>query len=479
MSFISLSFVAFFVCVLLLYYAVNSKYQKSILLLASCFFIGYYHISFLLTALVISFMTFYFGKLIASTQQDKKIRWLYFSSVSLLIIVWLILRHPEGMESVVNRVFPLIDLPWRVSQHSVLFPLGISFYTFQAISYLTEIYWGEEEPENNVFDFLLYMLFFMKFLSGPIERPSGLLHQLKEKKEFNYDMVTFGLKLMFIGLMKKVVLADNMAPYLDGMYGSLHDASGMQLVMTCLLYPIQLYADFSGYTDIALGGAAMFGFNLTPNFDRPFISKTTAELWRRWHMSLSFWVRDYVYIPLTSETRGWGRWGISFSLLVTFISLGIWHGAGWNYAMYGLIQGVIITYEMQTANFHAKLADKLGKSLYNGLSIVRTYLLFALSLIFFRAESFHDAIYFLTHMSFSINHSWKELNIGMSDHNCVVAGITLVLMLVYEHYNSKQNIIELVSKKNTAVRWIIYYVLAFALFTMGGFNTDTFVYLQF
>ncbi|MEI3419587.1 MAG: MBOAT family O-acyltransferase [Butyricimonas faecihominis] len=229
---------------------------------------------------------------------------------------------------------------WTGKEPSPLFffPLGISFYTFQALGYLIDVYWEEEEPERSLPDFMLYMLFFMKFLSGPIERAFDMLPQLKIEKRFDYDTVTYGLKLMLIGLMKKVLIADRLAPHLDSIFASVQDASGAQLLLAGLLYPIELYADFSGYTDMAIGGAMMFGYRLSPNFNRPFVAKTITDFWRRWHMSLSFWVRDYLYQPIAASKRYWGQWGIVYALVVTFVLLGVWHGAGWNYVIYGLIK---------------------------------------------------------------------------------------------------------------------------------------------
>lgn len=379
-----------------------------------------------------------------------------------LVVSWLAFRYAD-----------------RLTNCHILFPLGISFYTFQAISYLTEIYWQEEEPEKSLPDFMIYMLFFMKFLSGPIERASDMLPQLKSCKATDYTSMVYGMRLIVVGLIKKLILADSIAPYIDGVFGSAYTASGVQLLMACLLYPIELYADFSGYTDIALGGARMLGFKLSPNFNRPFIAQTTADFWRRWHMSLSFWVRDYLYLPLSSSLRGWGQWGVFLSLALTFTGLGIWHGAGWNFAVYGLIQGVIIFYEMKTTAFHRRLKAQLGSRLYATLSVVRTYLLFAVSLIFFRASSMAEAFHYISHLSFGVHYSWKEMNIGMPDHNSIVAGSALVLILVYEYFMSKHDLLEALGRQPAAVRWSIYYLLAIILFTLGQFNSDSFIYLQF
>ena len=462
MSFISLNFVTLFVCTFLLYYTLPPKYRKAILLLSSCIFIGYYHIAFLIIALLISLATFFLGKWVGQSKHEKDTKRIYISGLCFLITGWLAFRYANLLPGV----------HW-------LFPLGISFYTFQALSYLTEIYWKEEEPEENLADFMIYMLFFMKFLSGPIERARDMLPQLKSGKPVAYPSIVYGMKLIVVGLIKKLILADYISPYIDGIFNSIHTASGIQLLMACLLYPVELYGDFSGYTDIALGGACMLGFKLSPNFNRPFIAQTTAEFWRRWHMSLSFWVRDYLYLPLSSGMRRWGQWGVFLSLSLTFAGLGAWHGAGWNYIIYGLIQGLIIFYEMKTAMIRNKIKNWIGNPLFATLSILRTYLLFAFSMIFFRLESVSDALYYIRNISFSTHASWKEVSIGIPDHNCIVAGSALVLILVYEYFMSKRDLLEALEKQPMLVRWSIYYLLAIMLFTLGQFNSDSFIYLQF
>ena len=462
MSFISLNFVTLFVCTFLLYYTLPPKYRKAILLLSSCIFIGYYHIAFLIIALLISLATFFLGKWVGQSKHEKDTKRIYISGLCFLITGWLAFRYANLLPGV----------HW-------LFPLGISFYTFQALSYLTEIYWKEEEPEENLADFMIYTLFFMKFLSGPIERARDMLPQLKSGKPVAYPSIVYGMKLIVVGLIKKLILADYISPYIDGIFNSIHTASGIQLLMACLLYPVELYGDFSGYTDIALGGACMLGFKLSPNFNRPFIAQTTAEFWRRWHMSLSFWVRDYLYLPLSSGMRRWGQWGVFLSLSLTFAGLGAWHGAGWNYIIYGLIQGLIIFYEMKTAMIRNKIKNWIGNPLFTTLSILRTYLLFAFSLIFFRLESVSDALYYIRNISFSTHANWKEVSIGIPDHNCIVAGSALVLILVYEYFMSKRDLLEALEKQPMLVRWGIYYLLAIMFFTLGQFNSDSFIYLQF
>lgn len=478
MSFISLEFVLLFVCTFILFYAVSSRYRKYVLLTASAIFIAYYHIGFLITAILISLASYFLGQWIDRSADEKPRKRRFVIGVITLIGCWIAFRYDNYIMAVAQALYSG-KIATANGLPAAFFPLGISFYTFQAISYLTEIYWQEEKPEKKLPDFMLYMLFFMKFLSGPIERSREMLPQIKSQKAVEYSYLVEGMQLIALGLIKKLILAGYIAPYLDGIFNAVHAASGAQLLMACLLYPVELYGDFSGYTDIALGGALLFGYRLSPNFNRPFISKTTAELWRRWHISLSSWIRDYLYMPLTATFRRWGERGIILSLFITFVGLGIWHGAGWNYAIYGAIQGLVICYEMKTLGFHKKLKSWLGSPLYTTLSIIRTYLIFAVSLLFFRLESASEAFYFIRNISFHVNSSWKEINIGMPDHNCIVAGSALVLILTYEYFADKKNLPALLEKQPVYIRWTIYYLLVIALFTFGQFSADNFIYLQF
>lgn len=216
MSFISLNFVVLFACTFILYHTLPSRFRKATLLTASCLFIGFYHLTFLITALILTLTTFYLGKWIGQTKRESSMKGTYFSGVCFLVVSWLAFRYAD-----------------RLTDCHILFPLGISFYTFQAISYLTEIYWQEEEPEKSLPDFMIYMLFFMKFLSGPIERAGDMLPQLKSCKATDYASMVYGMRLIVVGLIKKLILADSIAPYIDGVFGSVYTASGVQLLMAC------------------------------------------------------------------------------------------------------------------------------------------------------------------------------------------------------------------------------------------------------
>lgn len=443
MSFISLEFVLLLLLCFTLYHLVREKGRKRILLAASGVFIGYFNLVFLVTALVVSLFTYGAAiRIERACEKERGSRLVYWSSISCLVLCWIGFRYAYQL----------------TGNSGIVFPLGMSFYTFQAIGYLTEVYWEEEKAERSLMDFLLYMLLFMKFLSGPIERSADLLPQVRRLSPASYSMMTYGLKLIVVGLVKKLVLAEHIAPYIDGVFDSMHTASGVQLLMACLLYPIELYADFSGYTDMAIGTGMLFGLKLSPNFAHPFAAQTTAEFWRRWHISLSSWVRDYLFLPLSSVTRRWGQGGVAASLMVTFIALGIWHGAGWTFAVYGLIQGLVIVWELRTEKIRNKVRKQIGKRLFATLSVVRTYLIFAVSLVFFKAQSVSDAFYFLRNISFQTRASWKEINIGMSDHICIVAGSAWLLILLYDFFMSKGDLHLRLENQPAFVRWTVYYL---------------------
>lgn len=456
MEFLSIAFsITLFISFVLYYIKANKAWQRVVLLGTSAVFISYYHWQYLIFALGITFFTFYMGKLLHKKSGTKAaLAWLCFG-IFTLVGTWLLARYCSD-----------------------IFPLGISFYTFQAISYLVEIYW-EEEPEDDLWDFSVYMLLFMKFLSGPIERSYDFLPQLKKAQTFDYDKVVNGLIMLTWGAFMKLVIADRISPSLDSVFNDVHAATNLQLLVATLLYPIQLYADFAGYTLMAIGIARMFGFNLSPNFDRPFASLSTAELWRRWHQSLSFWVRDYVFTTLSASLRKYKALGVYASLLVTFIVIGVWHGAGWSFALYGLFQGVVVIWERLTDKPRTFLKEKIAKSIFQPIMMVRTYVLFALSLLLFRLTNIADVWHVYKCLPHGFNNHVKELKLGMSDTYWIIFGVAVVLMFVIDYLHAKYNLIDKLKNQTTGVRWTVYFVLILLIFMFGSFGVENFIYVQF
>lgn len=456
MEFLSIPFVCCMAITFLLYYLRQERgWQHTVLLVASMVFIGYYHPVYLLIASAITVFTFFWGRIIHANLGTRAGTIYFWTGIIALTGFWLVARY----------WFPL-------------FPLGISFYTFQALSYLIEIYW-EEEPEDDFVDFTLYMMLFVKFLSGPIERACDLLPQLKTARVFDYTLVTRGLKLVAWGVFLKVVIADRISPSLDIVLNDVRDATGMQILVATLLYPIQLYSDFAGYTCMALGLGRMLGFRLHPNFDRPFVSRSTGELWRRWHESLSFWVRDYVFTPLNASLRSYGRWGVYLSLFVTFVVIGVWHGAGWTFACYGLFQAILVVEEAMLGKRREQWYGSLGKHIGGALMMNRTYILFALSLLFFRVAKISDVFYAYQHLFDGFDSSVKELRLGMSDQAWIVFGIATLVMLVVEYANSRHNLIIATERLRPVLRWTVYFSVLLIILFYGSFGVENFIYIQF
>ena len=260
---------------------------------------------------------------------------------------------------------------------------------------------------------------------------------------------------------------------MDMVLDNVRGSSGMQLLVATLVYPIQLYADFAGYTAMAIGFGRMLGFGFHPNFNRPFVSQTTGELWRRWHMTLSYWVRDYVFVPLNASLRRFGRIGIYVALLVTFVAIGVWHGAGWTFACYGLFQGIVIIYETVAKR------QRVGDKVWQTVMIVRTYLLFALSLLFFRVANVSDVFYTYRHLFDGFDSNIKELRLGMTDYYWIVFAVAVIIMFVMEYANSRKSLIAWTERLAAPVRWIVYFGIVLCIFLFGSFGVENFIYIQF
>ena len=285
---------------------------------------------------------------------------------------------------------------WALPRFSVLLPVGISFYTFQALGYMIDVYRGDVVAERNFVTYALFVTFFPQLVAGPIERSYNLLPQFKENHPFDYNRATSGMRLFAWGLFKKVVIADQLALYVDPIYGSVGTATGLALLLATFFFAFQIWCDFSGYSDMAIGAARILGFNLMKNFDRPYTATSIVEFWRRWHISLSTWFKDYVYIPLGGSRCG--RLRHSMNLMTTFLVSGLWHGAAWHFVAWGLAHGLLQVVAVNTANARRKLRLWLrletATGVFSGwrtLQMLGTFCLVALAWMLFRANSMADA----------------------------------------------------------------------------------------
>jgi len=362
---------------------------------------------------------------------------------------------------------------------SLILPVGISYYTFQALGYLIRINRGAEKAEKHIGIFATYLLFFPKFLSGPVERSNHFFPQMHSKIAFDGDTVSKGLRLFLWGLFKKVVIANNLAGPVQMVYGNLHEYSGLPLIIVLFLQAIYLYADFSGYTDMALGSAKMLGIDIIDNFNRPFLSKSVTEFWRRWHISLSSWCNDFIFTPFIVKYRKMGNKAAVIGIFLTFFVIGIWHGAKWTYVMLGVFQGLAIVYEFYTKRKRKQIAAKLPTRLVGLVGIAATFIFFSFSLVLFNADSLHESWYFVVNLfSFDIDNPFK-LNMIVDRTGFLIGLGGFALLMIKEiMQESGVDVVNLFLKQPRYIRWAGYYTILVLVYNFSQMK-ETFVYLQF
>jgi len=380
----------------------------------------------------------------------------------------------------IDPAFRLFTCDLEVSKLSeLIIPLGISFFTLQGIGYLVNVKMGWEKPEKRFHYFLLYIIFYPKFLSGPIERSNHFLPQLDNNIVFKRSNITEGLRIALIGFFKKIVIANQLGIVVNNVYADPDAFGGINLWIVILLQPFYLYFDFSGYTDIAVGIAKAYGINLLPNFNKPFLSENITTFWRRMHMSLSFWFNDYVFKQLSFKYRHLGIYSATFAVFITFTLFGIWHGAGWNYMILGFLQALAINYEFYTKRTRAKLFSLLPGASRVWAGRICTYLFFGISHVLFFAPNMDTAIRFYSRLSdMSI-----VLYLGVSSRYVFFFALgSLVLLMVLEVLNVdlKNKFVRIEShwNNNKPLRVMTYYILIlFILSQLGG--SETFIYQMF
>jgi D-alanyl-lipoteichoic acid acyltransferase DltB (MBOAT superfamily) len=368
----------------------------------------------------------------------------------------------------------LASLDFQVNTQSlkIILPIGISFYTFHGVSYVLDIYYGRIKADKNLVDYSLFVSFFPLLVAGPIERATHLLPQLKRKKEFNYQQAIEGCRLILWGMFKKIVVADSLATFVDDAFLNYTNYNGVTLIFTMFAFVFQVYGDFSGYTDIARGVSKLFGIELILNFNFPCFAKSIPEFWNKWHISLSSWLNDYVFTPLALTFRNYGKWGVFIAVFLTFTVAGLWHGANWNFIVYGMLNGIyFIPYIFSKKG----IRSISGKSKTSDLSfsdlphILMTLFLFSFSLIFFRAENLSDSILYIKSIAFSDSPASFNIN-GTMGYQLLITLISLCF-LMFSEFRMKQN-------KHLGG---IYYLIAFfMLLYFGQFkSTASFIYFQF
>ncbi|MDB5228837.1 MAG: rane bound O-acyl transferase family protein [Bacteroidota bacterium] len=476
MLFNSIEFLLFFPIVTILYYLVPHKFRWLHLLLASCFFYMFFIPVYIFILFFTIVIDYYAGILLENTASKNKKFYLILSLIA-NIGVLSVFKYYNFFIDNVNTVLQgmhitTVSIPFL----KIILPIGLSFHTFQAMSYTIEVYRGNQKAERHFGYYALYVMFYPQLVAGPIERPQNILHQLHEYKKFDYNTVVSGLRLMLWGFFKKCVIADKIALLADPVFFKPDLFKGFPMVIAILAFTFQIYCDFSGYSDIARGSARTMGINLMQNFNVPYISKSIDEFWRRWHISLSSWFRDYLYIPLggnrVSEVRRY------LNVFIVFLVSGLWHGANWTFVVWGALHGSFIILALGRDKFFPNI------KLPSFFQWMTTFILVAMVWTFFRAKDIHQALYVLQHALSGITHPveyllkgfvyikfWKFTGIDM-----IVLLISLFLLFYIE---MKSNVQQWLQLRPVWVRWNIYILMTACIILFGVFDSRQFIYFQF
>ncbi|TSJ40993.1 MBOAT family protein [Mucilaginibacter corticis] len=475
MLFNSFSFLVFFPLVTLLYYLLPYKSRWALLLLASCVFYCFFIPVYILILLVTIVIDYYAGIYIERSDGPVRKRYLLVSILSTCLVLF-IFKYFNFFNSNINVVAAYFHLKYALPLLHVILPIGLSFHTFQSLSYVIEVYLGKQKAEKNFGIYSLYVMFYPQLVAGPIERPQNLLHQFYEKHPFNYEDVTTGLKKMAWGFFKKVVIADRLSIYVSAVYGNHDKHNGTSLLVATFFFGFQIYCDFSGYSDIAIGAARTMGFKLMTNFNRPFYSKNITEFWRRWHISLSTWFNDYMFTPITFAWREKGRYATVWALLIVFAVSGLWHGANWTYILWGLLNGMAIAFELLTKKIRNKLARTVPGWLYKPLSILLTFFYACFTWVFFRSPDLGTAMQILHKIVFVHGPCF------VGDRKNMIYSVFFILVLLVidtiKEYRLFNNF-SLFDHSSLLVRRLSYVVIVIMILLFGVFDNNQFIYFQF
>jgi len=478
MLFNSLEFFIFFPIVFFLYWALgkNLKVQNLLILLVSYFFYGWWDWRFLSLIFFSSITDYYIAKWIANTEVEKQKSNFLWLSVFINIGLLAVFKYFNFFIDSFNDLIGVVGYESTWTFFNIILPIGISFYTFQTLSYVIDVYNEKIEPTDDVVKFLAFVSFFPQLVAGPIERASNLLPQFGKLKKFDTESAKVATKQIFWGFFKKVAIADNCAYFSDAIFSNYETCSPLLLLVGGLLFVFQVYCDFSGYTDIAIGTAKLLGYNLLDNFRTPLFSRNMTEFWRRWHISLSTWIRDYVFVPLNLVFRSFKRKSMVIASFISFTLFGFWHGPSWVMIVWGAVQGIAIIVETYFRPYLQK-QRKNNSIFYNFISWFLTFSFFTLTMILFRCETILD---FLQYMSQIFNSADfpkipKEF-LGFENYvRYIFLGFNLLLLLVLDWFN--RNEVHSLHKL-PIIKYVVYLYLLHEIIK-NFFSELSFIYFQF
>lgn len=481
MLFNSFAFALFLPIVFIIYWLLPQKPRWILILATSYYFYMSWNAKYVFLILFTTIISYTAAIFIEKAKHKRHKKWILALTAVACLGVLFFFKYFNFVSESITSVFKLFAIQLNPILLKLLLPVGISFYTFQTLSYVIDVYLGEITAERHFGYYAAFVSFFPQLVAGPIERTSNLLPQIKAKHKFDYEQASYGLKLMAWGYFKKIVIADTLSQFVSVVYDKPQAFSGFALVIATVFFTVQIYCDFSGYSDIAIGTSKLLGINLMSNFKSPYFSQSIKEFWSRWHISLSTWFRDYIYIPLGGNRVG--KFRHATNLLATFLVSGLWHGANWTFVAWGGIHGI-----GQVAESLIVPKDKLkvkssGLVWFLKVLFVSTFATFAW--IFFVSNSIGDAVYVICNMFKGITTPLAYLHDGFASlelgkfvlfKECVL----ILILVVYDYFSLTKDVILEISKKKAVFRWIIYicFGLIVLFFSQKGVATE-FVYFQF
>lgn len=478
MLFNTFGFLYFFVLVYVIYWSLNGnlKLQNLFILVSSYYFYSCWDYRFLFLLIFSTFLDYFTGLKIANAQTTGHKRAWLIISVAINLGFLGFFKYYNFFIDQFASLLSLMGFKPNLWTLSLILPVGISFYTFHGMSYVFDIYNNKFKPRKSYIDYAVFVSFFPLLVAGPIERASHLLPQVEEKRVFDYNKSVSGLRQILWGLFKKVVIADNCAKYVNQIFDNYQQQNGATLALGAVFFAFQIYGDFSGYSDIALGSARLLGFELLKNFSFPYFSRDIAEFWRRWHISLSSWFRDYIYIPLGGSKVS--KIKQVRNTFIIFIVSGFWHGANWTFIVWGFINALyflpllLTNRNRKNIEFESHNKAKLSEHLKDGLKIIFTFSLTTFAWIFFRSPSLTAAFGYIKRMF--TNGLFQKVSIMP-----IYLVVLLMGLLVVEWRGRKDNFaIEGFSKYKAIIRYPFYYLIVVLLFIYAG-RTQQFIYFQF
>ncbi len=472
MLFNTLQYFLFLPLVFVLFYSISGKYRWTVLLAASYYFYMCWEINYIFLLFTSTTIDFFCAKKIESskTKRLKKI-WMFGSILSNLSILFFF-KYFNFFTDTIQLSLGVFNIQTVFPDFHILLPVGISFYTFQSLSYTIDVYRGSMPAEKHFGYFALFVSFFPQLVAGPIERACHLIPRLKAVNPFNYQLAVSGTKLIALGLFKKAVIADRLSPYVSLVFDHPENLEGFPVIIGTVFFAFQIYCDFSGYSDIAIGSARVLGVNMMKNFNLPYFSSGFGEFWKRWHISLSTWFKDYVYIPLGGNKVGKAR--RHFNLIFTFFVSGLWHGANFTFIIWGIYNGVLITIESLVSKYF-KVNSKLIK-------IPFVFFFILIGWIFFRASSIENA-WIIIQQACRVDIHQLGIYMFKSESNPIelyLSFLGIFSLLFFETcqfnidgFNSK------ISRINNYIKWPLYIVIVLTILMIGIFERDQFIYFQF